>query len=379
MSQPAEWEVILGLPNVNEMWVESDTQFTAFVDPPPIEFQQYHFCDHAAPFRGVRLSLLKVGERGSSPSSCTWHPAWIEYIATNGAVEPNFAGEKKTKPPSNQQQLALQAFAQEQHKGRVLIQCQWLREYSGFVEDMKAWSEQHIPRTPSPQRSRRGCKKGEAPVPTRRRRDIDVKYPNQAGYLTIKDVRGPFTTKHFLGALKEKENWDDETVYHRLRVMDALSPSGIRDFYDILSGDVVWFQFGFSSPLSLFGLGLQQPSHWYPVVNGTLPKLNVLLCFSGAAFLALWPEAGATNTDWTPAVTSLQRMLSDEYGLSSDEFHWRARCLCPSPGYCWTPETDKYWPLLFRKIIRCCLKIRVREGHLHHLPHDVVSVIGGFL
>ena len=61
-------------------------------------------------------------------------------------------------------------------------------------------------------------------------------------------------------------------------------------------------------------------------------------------------------------------------------FHWYARCASPSAHTIWTTETDKYWPFLFRKIVRYCLQIQIpaAEGHgqLKTLP---VTVIGSYL
>ena len=67
--------------------------------------------------------------------------------------------------------------------------------------------------------------------------------------------------------------------------------------------------------------------------------------------------------------------------LTLEEFHWRARCLSPGAGCVWSPENDKYWPMLFRKIIQYCLQIRVAAGvsGVGHLPHEVVAIVGSFL
>ena len=75
------------------------------------------------------------------------------------------------------------------------------------------------------------------------------------------------------------------------------------------------------------------------------------------------------------------RFLKTISPLTPEEFHWRARCLSPGAGCVWSPETDKYWPMLFRKIIRYCLQIRVAAGvaGVGHLPHGIVSIIGSFL
>ena len=75
------------------------------------------------------------------------------------------------------------------------------------------------------------------------------------------------------------------------------------------------------------------------------------------------------------------RFLKTISPLTPEEFHWRARCLGPGAGCVWSPETDKYWPMLFRKIIRYCLQIRVAAGvaGVGHLPHGIVSIIGSFL
>ena len=75
------------------------------------------------------------------------------------------------------------------------------------------------------------------------------------------------------------------------------------------------------------------------------------------------------------------RFLNTISPLTPEEFHWRARCLSPGAGCVWSPETDKYWPMLFRKIIRYGLQIRVAAGvsGVAHLPHEVVAIVGSFL
>ena len=63
---------------------------------------------------------------------------------------------------------------------------------------------------------------------------------------------------------------------------------------------------------------------------------------------------------------------------SPDEFHWVARCMSPGTGAIWTPETDRHWPFLFRKILRYITKIPVALGSAT-LPHDVAAAIASFI
>ena len=73
----------------------------------------------------------------------------------------------------------------------------------------------------------------------------------------------------------------------------------------------------------------------------------------------------------------------DEERKRAEELHWYFRSASPSVFTVWTAETDKYWPFLFRKVVRYCLKIRIpsAEGHggLTTVPHDVVTVIASYL
>ena len=205
---------------------------------------------------------------------------------------------------------------------------------------------------------------------------------------------GPITARQLLAMLCHEEGWGQEYMAS-FEVRDSATGSGPpRQMDDILVGSTMHLKFCPRRCLSLFKTSTTGSSSWYPSTPAasSLRYPGLKECLSELSMFTLWPERytmtdRALNVDveeddevidWTPAKDHLERLLKP-HKVSPEEFHWRARCLCPSPGYCWTPETDKYWPLLFRKIIRCCLKIRVREGHLHHLPHDVVSVIGGFL
>ena len=105
-----------------------------------------------------------------------------------------------------------------------------------------------------------------------------------------------------------------------------------------------------------------------------LPSPETLRLISGVNF-------GMFDADHLHSHRQLDAFLRDIAPLTPEEFHWRARCLSPGAGCVWSPETDKYWPMLFRKIVRYCLQISVAEGvsGVGHLPHEVVAIVASFL
>ena len=124
--------------------------------------------------------------------------------------------------------------------------------------------------------------------------------------------------------------------------------------------------------------------------------VKILSCFHESLWYneMSWDDLRCTCNGFTDSVASLhwdyealytkremKQFLDTIRPLTPDEFHWRARCLSPGAGCVWSPDNDKYWPMLFRKIIRYCLQIRVAAGisGVGHLPHEVVEIIGTFL
>mmetsp|Transcript_48195 Transcript_48195/g.148713 ORF Transcript_48195/g.148713 Transcript_48195/m.148713 type:complete len:524 (-) Transcript_48195:122-1693(-) len=65
-----------------------------------------------------------------------------------------------------------------------------------------------------------------------------------------------------------------------------------------------------------------------------------------------------------------------------DAMQWVLRAASPSPLVRWTPETDRFWPLLFRKMIRYLRRVRLGpayEAQGRRLPLEVVERVGEFL
>ena len=127
----------------------------------------------------------------------------------------------------------------------------------------------------------------------------------------------------------------------------------------------------------------------------TWPKLLSSHTVPPQPWEALWDEPTSMETfklttsanfnlfdpDELHSNRDIKRFLRSISPLTPEEFHWRARCLSPGAGCVWCPETDKYWPMLFRKMVRYCLQIRVAAGvsGVGHLPHEVVCIVGSFL
>ena len=95
------------------------------------------------------------------------------------------------------------------------------------------------------------------------------------------------------------------------------------------------------------------------------------------AGLMLWKTSEATDGCWE---CTEQRIAELCKGVSFTDAHWVLRCISPS-NILWSPETDKMWPMTFRKIIRYLARIEVSQGsgQIVSLPQEIAFLIGTYL
>ena len=112
------------------------------------------------------------------------------------------------------------------------------------------------------------------------------------------------------------------------------------------------------------------PSQWHPTFNA-LRAFN----FIGEA---LWRDEKVLACQCT------QKEIAKKLGGYSSDlelFQWKLRSRSPNTAMVWSPETDKNWPFLLRKIIRYLTKIQVPQGsgQVVSFPHPLVVQVASFL
>ena len=93
----------------------------------------------------------------------------------------------------------------------------------------------------------------------------------------------------------------------------------------------------------------------------------------------LWSKLWFSPTQ--PVPTLVFEVASAIGFLPYEWAHWYLRCSSPNPHFVWSPENDKNWPLLFRKVIRLLTRIRVPQGSGENvtLPLPLLSNVARFL
>ena len=137
-----------------------------------------------------------------------------------------------------------------------------------------------------------------------------------------------------------------------------------------------------------------QPAKWRRFHVGGEPPSSAASPFSSNVALNFCASVIA-NTGWPgrdvdDAVTVLssagppeEEDFSDARRLALLEIgQWLLRSASPAPNVVWSPDNDRHWPMLFRKMVRSLLRLPLPPGggHPHpFLPRELAVHIGGFL
>ena len=93
----------------------------------------------------------------------------------------------------------------------------------------------------------------------------------------------------------------------------------------------------------------------------------------------IWGNEGVVSP--RPGPTPMLDVSTAVRFLPFESAHWYLRCCSPNPLFVWSPENDKNWPFLFRKVIRLLSRIRVPQGSGESvtLPLPLVAIVAKFL